>query len=298
MPSEDKQAIVRGSLAQCAGSAFMHGSQSGLGMHHDTTGENTFAYLTHQIAIRHLPEEFRNNPILRDLQEHPKNMTAVDVIQSFSDMWGTKPLEKWGQGLSDDDRTIPDVSLSMAAIIGSIVSLILPDSLTNVVVRFIAKFLPVDEKTMDFFQYKYLPEFRKATSHIKLGPLDKMDVARKGLGSFVKFIYALFWQEEILPLKFFLLPGVNKIGAALLPHINLFADTLAGYNRTDADDSMRHALDDIYPGAGHCRQNIPHAKWHELTANAFFDFVQVTDYLGNLYREAGLAVEDVGIVSV
>ena len=51
-----KKAIVRSAASQATGRAFMHGSETRVGMLFDTKGEAILPLLTHQLAIAALPE--------------------------------------------------------------------------------------------------------------------------------------------------------------------------------------------------------------------------------------------------
>ena len=114
-------------------------------------------------------------------------------------------------------------------------------------------------------------------------------MSRVGVGSFLKFLYAIIWQEQIIDAtKYTILtkPWFNALGAKLMPDLLQLADWLTGFPSTDS--SVRHCAADVYPGAGWCRSRIPHAKWHELTGNAFVDLISLGEHLGRLYNTSGL----------
>jgi len=179
-----------------------------------------------------------------------------------------------------------DLTVSLGPIIGSLLSLVLPPGLVDELCTVIAKFLGgfADPTDVIFLKEHYIPVYRNATAKIMahMGPLKKLEVARKGLGGFTKFLYYTLWQEQIVKLKIFLDPLVNELGADLMPGVFGFADLLSGFS--DTDGAVRHCGDDVYPGAGWCRRKIPHAKSHEIAANAFYDLVELGDYLGGLYE--------------
>ena len=49
------------------GSAFFHGSRTGLGGNFDVIGINVFAFIVYQEAVKNLPNYA--NPIIKDLQD-------------------------------------------------------------------------------------------------------------------------------------------------------------------------------------------------------------------------------------
>ena len=52
---------------QAMGSAFFHGSRTGLGGNFDVIGINVFAFIVYQEAVKNLPNYA--NPIIKDLQD-------------------------------------------------------------------------------------------------------------------------------------------------------------------------------------------------------------------------------------
>ena len=166
-------------------------------------------------------------------------------------------------------------------------------------------------KDVLFLKEHYVPVYRNATAGLrsKLGPLKKIEVgaallqcvqipdcqrddlwcavqvAKTGIGAWMKFMYYTVWQEQIInATKYTILlnPYVNQIGAKLMPKVFALADTLSGF--TDTDNAVRNCGPNVYPGAGWCRKDIPHAKSHEIAASAFFDLVAFGEYLGSLYQ--------------
>jgi len=67
-----------------------------------------------------------------------------------------------------------------------------------------------------------------------------------------------------------------------MPQIFALADLMTGF--TNSDPAVSKCAADVYPGAGWCRLDIPHAKSHEVAANAFYDLVALGEYLGDLYK--------------
>ena len=74
-------------------------------------------------------------------------------------------------------------------------------------------------------------------------------------------------------------PEANALGAALLPHVNMFANNLTLWNLTVEDVQQGGG----YPGSERCNNVIPHAKWHVQTAASLADMARLVDFV--LYLE-------------
>jgi len=285
MSAEMKRAVVRASSLQATGSAFMHGSQTGLGTAFDTRGEAVMPLLSHEMAIAQLPPPYDTSPVLRDLQLTPRNNTGVQVMDALTATIIELPVNEWLQRFGNISDLDGDLTRSLGPIITSLLSLVLPDKLTDEIIDIIVKAISfANPQEAVFLKEHYLPVFRNATQKLResMGPLKKIEVAKTGIGGFTKFIYYTLWQEQIMKAKILLNPWVNEAGSALMPKIFALADKLSGFMNTDS--AVQRCGDDVYPGAGWCRKKIAHPKSHEIAANAFYDLVEVGDYLGGLYQ--------------
>ena len=74
-------------------------------------------------------------------------------------------------------------------------------------------------------------------------------------------------------------PEANALGAALLPHVNMFANNLTLWELTVTDVQGGGG----YPGSERCNNLIPHAKWHVQTAASLADMTRLVDFV--LYLE-------------
>merc|ERR1719178_213995 len=94
----------------------------------------------------------------------------------------------------------------------------------------------------------------------------------------VKMLYAFVWQEWVLVFgpndKLMLRPGINKLGAALMPYVNSVANVLTGFVHTD--QNVQDAKD-VYPGDDRCRKVQAHSKWHEEGGNGLLDLLLLAD---------------------
>merc|ERR1711936_1546632 len=69
------------------------------------------------------------------------------------------------------------------------------------------------------------------------------------------------------------LPQENAFGAALLPHINSYANNLTTWDLYVPDVQSGTG----YPGSGWCNNLIPHAKWHVQTSASLGDAARLVD---------------------
>lgn len=60
-----------------------------------------------------------------------------------------------------------------------------------------------------------------------------------------------------------------------MPLVNRIGNLITGYDRSSDPDIQRSRR--AYPGSGACNRRISHAKWHEIAANAFVDFIFLVD---------------------
>jgi hypothetical protein len=70
------------------GSAFFHGSETGLGGNQDVMSNNLLAYAIHQAAV----ETFPFDPIIHDLSYTPRGLNGKEIVNLWLDMF-----EEWSQ---------------------------------------------------------------------------------------------------------------------------------------------------------------------------------------------------------
>lgn len=83
------------------------------------------------------------------------------------------------------------------------------------------------------------------------------------------------WQETVIETGDFIKRDsiANGIGAALIPAVNYIGNWLTNYDR----EAIFQLSLFVYPGAFFCNTRYPHAKWHEISANAFVDLFYLMD---------------------
>ena len=91
----------------------------------------------------------------------------------------------------------------------------------------------------------YAPTLFHAFSPPTPPQLERVSLGFKMTGSMVKMLYAFLWQEWVLVFgpndQLMLRPRINKLGAALMPGVNAFANLLTGFTHTD--DNVQNAED-------------------------------------------------------
>lgn len=101
----------------------------------------------------------------------------------------------------------------------------------------------------------------------------RLGLAKQFAGVLIKMVYAFVWQETTIPGPWLTSSVANYTGGLAMKYVNKFADSLTGYHHPDP--TVAASLN-VYPGDTTCRTgSSPHAKWHEQSANALFDLIQL-----------------------
>jgi hypothetical protein len=133
--------------------------------------------------------------------------------------------------------------------------------------------LPEDKK---FFLENYMPLLYNATKDVSISVLEKAELLENTSATVLKLLYAFAWQEGTFDLgDIIFTPEENAFGAAMLPHINAYANNLTTWDLYVEDVQMGTG----YPGSGWCNDLIPHAKWHVQTAAALSDVARLRIYI-------------------
>ena len=181
VPVDIKNAFVRAVSNSGAGSAFMHGSETEVGHRLDVTGQVVVATLSHQAAISALPAPWNNSTILNSFSKTPF-MRGVEQTEYLSNMFRNMLVAEWPK----EAKKLPqDVSKPISMIVSSILTLVFPPATVNKFLQLIVdafKNAPSMDaaKLIKFLQDDYLPTYRNATAHIKLGKFKQFELAKKG----------------------------------------------------------------------------------------------------------------------
>jgi len=189
------------------------------------------------------------------------------------------PVSQWLQQIEQLD--MPFYETTFSAIISTLLSLLLGDSAAGSIINALAAAFKLPAEDMDFLLDHYLPTIRSALADVNLSILQKLTLTRAFVGTLIKLLYAFVWQERVFPNPFFLKPGVNELGATLMPVVNSLANTITGFKHYDAEIQ---ASKNIYPGDTFCRVNQSHSKWHEQSANGLLDLVYMADKIKGVIK--------------
>jgi len=282
MNDDSKRAFLAAIAMQALGSLFMHGSETGVGEAADCRGQALVFFVTYQNMIAKFPAEFRNNPILRDVSLTPQP-SGLEAVAALQHAYGKLPVEEWNDYYLSMGPLPSDVSKPVVALALVCLTMVFPPGVVDEVAKVLFEVFahaPGVDSLMTFMQKHYLPTLRNATKHVKIGYFQRISFASKALGSWMPLVYGVLFQEEILQSKIWQGPEVNKAGSKLMPWVYKLADTMTGYKNTDSH--VKNADSQVYPGADWCRDKIPHAKWHEATANGYIAFAELTEYIAGL----------------
>jgi len=140
------------------GSAFWHGSHTTVGNRFDNNMISVIAYVAHQMTTINL---LGNSSVLKELSPEPRLKSSVEVSEDLILMFTEKPVAEWA-GILDTCDIPHNYFITFAAIITTIVSLLLPWSLTNYAMETILPKVLKDDVS-SFMLDQYLPELNEGT---------------------------------------------------------------------------------------------------------------------------------------
>jgi len=281
MSSESQTALIQSYIHLAMGSFFWHGSHSFLGNVADNRIIDVFAFIAYQVTIANFLDPDGDQTtfaVLRDLNTTLRSASADESAQALTDMFITEPIDTWQAYIENLD--MPNYYVTFAALVGNVLSLICSDDTVDTIFDAMAEAFNLPPDMYDFMTETYFPTLRTATVEkgIALSRLERVGLAFKMSGTLVKMMYAFLWQEWVFVFgpndQLMLRPRVNKLGAALMPGVNAFANLLTGYKHTDPN--VQNA-EDVYPGDARCRIQEAHSKWHEQGGNGLLDLMMLAD---------------------
>jgi len=269
LPKETITKVAQGFAINTVASAFFHGSQTRLGGSQDGMSNNLFAYILHQAALVSVPYD----PVLHDLSYTPRGLSGEEVIDLMLEMYKTKPVQEWYEESQTFD-VAPSVQNCFAGIFGFVLRLLFDLETTMSVGGLFMDALGVLPEDKTFFVENYLPRLYNATADVSISNIEKAELLENTSGTALKLLYAFVWQEDTFDLgEILFTPEENAFGAALLPHINSYANNLTTWDLYVPDAQSGTG----YPGSGWCNDLIPHAKWHVQTSASLSDAARLVD---------------------
>ena len=157
IPGESSVAVIQAFSYLGFGSAFWHGSVTDLGITMDIGFIDILAYVIHQASVENL-RILGASSIITDLNFTPRNLSAIDMTSSISDMFINKPVYEWKNHIDDIDK--PDRFLIFSGIVSSACSLALNDDTFDSLAPILLELLGVEEEFQDFILNEYIPEVK------------------------------------------------------------------------------------------------------------------------------------------
>ena len=203
---------------------------------------------------------------------------------------------------------------TFAAFFTVVFNLVFPTTITDFLLGAVGGFL-LEPEDLNFITDQYQPVLRQALeeNNVVVGFKTRLGLVFKTIGFGLKIVRAgivagrqafpillaacrdltaLFlqfkafaWQEETIPGGHLTDPKKNFLGALSMPITNLIGNKLTGFDRSS--DFGFQATFGVYPGDKICRKTIPHAKWHEQSANALVDFIFLGDEVAKVMGGQG-----------
>lgn len=269
-------ALIQAHAALASGSSLFHasGSIDNIGMALDNLPIALLAVTAHQASVSSL-----NSSTLTYLTL-PTNRTAIQITQEFVDILTLEDVQAWNARLNE--QVVPyigDYKLAFAAIISTVLNLIVPAEIVDPMIKLLSQAL-LDPSQQSFIETDYNPLFQEKIKDIHLSWTEKMTLALKGGGTLLKLAYAFLWQEEVIPWSGLTNAEINKLGGDAIPVVNMIANAMNGFPHPDKDVQAAYG---VYPGDTTCRISLsPHSKWHEQAGNGLLDLMFLTDDVNRL----------------
>lgn len=279
MRLQEVKGLAQTCAALCLGSAFYHGSHTRLGSMADNDLIGVMSFILHQASLSHLPA-FYNSPVLSDLSSVKRNQTGVEMAQSITDLYRTRPITEWLEFFNQLD--VPDYYTTWSALVTTLLTLFLPQSLISPAALALADAFGVDERSIQFLQRQYIPQVTRALSKYSLNPAKKIGLFKYFMKMIKKMVFAFLFQEQTFEIDFLTSPLANQIGAFLQHPVNAGSELLTIFEKGISGRLI--SGQGIYPGDVWCRKSQPHSLWHAQSAAALLDFFLLVDKLiGTVY---------------
>lgn len=289
MDQETSYALNHAFGGLAAGSALWHGSHTFLGQRADNTMIAATSFVIYQFLLGSIlgalgfdatDESFRN---LMDLSNTPRSRTAVQIANDVTSFITSQPISEWA--LEFQTLDLPSHDKIFGAYISTVLSVLFhdkPDFVGSVLSQ-LASFLGTDMTALE----GYLPSLLSLGGQLDLADDTKFILFRQFIGMGGKMLFAFLWQERQLQMdssNIFLEEDTNAHAPLLVPIVTSFFNFLTKFKHVD--DNFQ-SFKGMFPGDEACRATQPHAKWHELSANALLDMVYLADCIGGLAGGSG-----------
>jgi len=272
MGRANTRALAQTCSALALGSAFFHGSHTRLGSRADNNLIGVMSFILHQASISKLPAQYRS-PVITDLSMVRRNQTGVEMAQAITDLYRTRPNTEWLEYFRQLD--IPDYYTTWAALIATLLTLLLPQSMVLPVALALASAFGVDDKSVQFLEREYIPQIKNALGKKNLSIFKKHKLFSHAMKMVKKMVFAFKFQEQTFPLEFLKSPLANQLGAFFQFPLNKLSELWTPLNKGISGSLLKGT--GVYPGDSWCRSSQPHSLWHAQSAAALLDFFLLVD---------------------
>ena len=290
------KALVQTSAGLAFSSAFFHGSQTNLGNLLDNHMIKILAFIVHQT---HLQTSNINDTVLMELKPQGKRrlMTGVEMAESMTQMFRTKPITEWTNHVNQMD--VPSYEMTFAVYI---LTNMQQFEKTGFFYDKITKFLLSQDLGINDDEEKLINKLRPKISKLekskaeydnflagvlKLGAAftyqqSMKSVSEDGLKIFEFFYKTLYsWKKR-----------VAKVGNTFLERFNAVLDLGKTTYSAGANPFMKKnqcsargidQREEYFPGQFRCDNHGPdHSKWHAQSAIGLFEMFKFEDdFIGN-----------------
>jgi len=276
MSDEYADALIKSFATLGMGSSFMHGSRTQLGGTFDNVPIGVIAYQYHQLMTDSLISGVNGtDSVLHEIS----NVSRAYDGRTLADKLITIPLDfeikDWNDNLNGLD--VPDYFFTFSTIIVNALTLMLPDSVADVVINIaIGLFGNMLSDDVRVFITKTYVENVRGAIDFQLTLPEKEALLPIFLGTVMKLLWAFVWQEQAFVYSFEFNAAWNVLGNQVTPALFSLANKLTKFPHDDLDFQKAKA---IYPGQASCniKASAPHAKWHEISATGLMDLAFMSD---------------------
>ncbi len=262
------------------GSAFFHASSTSVGGAIDTKPIDFFALMFVQGTLSSIPF----NPILHEIRmptDAPLQYTSTGFVDAMTEMISEKSVYEWEDILNSFNA--PDAYLSFGAFFSLCIDVVFLDQ-PDVAIQLVTTIgsLILTPEKVTFITEQYMPEFRReVTSKIPFSGEDRAKLTNQFVGTLMKMIFAIYWQEQIINQDHLDDAEAIARGAECMPAWNALANAITGFVHVDMD--VQQSIN-VYPGDAKCRAQQPHSIWHEQSGNGLVDLALVSQFADSFLR--------------
>jgi hypothetical protein len=273
------KAIGQSVAAIALGSSFFHSSHTKLGDAADVMAIRLFLHISYQALVTSLPGVSVTSEVLH-LSPQPRAMTGIQLSEALMDMYMEQPAREWLDIVQSLD--LPDRGTLAAAILYTLLSLLLPSVLKDTITSSLFSSLPPD--TYIYMTTVFVPGIEESVSEVDLSLLQRTDVFVNLAAVLKKFSSSILYIEKLGPIR-----KIKSFFPSIL--MNMRSDYRARVMKVAKSFSSLPSLDPrfssgqpLYPGDFWCRTDQDHSNWHTQAAATMLDLVLLIDQIVSLVK--------------